>query len=315
MDLRPIRYVTFDGGGVLGRRYVGLLLALRRYIAVSMPETSYDAWLHEVEGVAGTSVGAIFALGFLLNVPDQKMCDLVEETNSLSAYMKRPDIGLTYEHFGLDDGSGIRDIVSGTLCSVGIAPTITLRDLRRLTRKRYVAIAVDVNSNRVLELSAETTPDMRVIDAVYASCAVPLLYVPLTVGEHLLVDGGLLQNRPASFSGQKCLNFAVHHSSKDAQHPRPADAFEYIMRVLWVVCSTQTPPPSYGVVCCSRRGDTSPLFSLRDIGREEIQECINDSYALAMNQLMGNRLFETIAQVAERVLECNVAFSDVRLES
>jgi len=58
-------------------------------------------------------------------------------------------------------------------------------------------VATDVSSNNVKIWSKTNTPSEPVAFAVRASCSIPLFFQPVSAGESLYVDGGILSNLPA----------------------------------------------------------------------------------------------------------------------
>ncbi|ADB51974.1 patatin-like phospholipase family protein [Conexibacter woesei] len=78
------------------------------------------------------------------------------------------------------------------------APRATLDELgRRLARDelrfdgRLRVVCVERESGRRVVFGAPGAPPATVAEAVQASCSVPWLYRPVTIGEHEYVDGGL----------------------------------------------------------------------------------------------------------------------------
>lgn len=71
---------------------------------------------------------------------------------------------------------------------------------------RLAINTVDAHSGRVVRFVTHATPltrppDYHIVDAItvdmiMASCAIPLLFPPVRIGQHLLWDGGLLVNTP-----------------------------------------------------------------------------------------------------------------------
>jgi predicted acylesterase/phospholipase RssA len=55
-------------------------------------------------------------------------------------------------------------------------------------------------------MSHKTHPDWRVIDAVYASCALPIIFAPLIKGDECYVDGGMM----CSYPMKSCLDDGNH---------------------------------------------------------------------------------------------------------
>jgi NTE family protein len=96
-----------------------------------------------------------------------------------------------------------------------VADTAQLRERLRETFRgdylppgdvRLAINTVDANTGHVVRFVNVTTPltrppdyhivDRISVDMILASCSIPLLFPPVTIGKHLLWDGGLLVNTP-----------------------------------------------------------------------------------------------------------------------
>ena len=198
------RYMAVSSAGTRGAAYLGVIDALEDHLAAKTG-TTYDAWRRQIVGVAGTSAGAIAVLFFALGLPRAVRHALVAELTDLRALLRKPDIGLLLQNFGLEDGTAFKRVVQRALESGGMSAHSTLGDLSRLLRIDFVCMATDLQTGSAVPLSAANYPDMRVADAVYASCCVPFLFAPQRVGGALAVDGCLSCALPEVFDEAKTL--------------------------------------------------------------------------------------------------------------
>jgi len=56
--------------------------------------------------------------------------------------------------------------------------------------------AANVSQQRLDVFSADTTPSIRIMDAICASCAIPLMFTPITLNGDVYCDGGVLEMYP-----------------------------------------------------------------------------------------------------------------------
>ncbi|HUJ34608.1 MAG TPA: patatin-like phospholipase family protein, partial [Solirubrobacteraceae bacterium] len=132
-------------------------------------------------------------------------------------------------------------------------PTATLRDLRRNIDRleprfdgRLRVIAVDRGNGRRVVFGSPGSPRASVADAVAASCTVPWLFVPVTIGGREYVDGGIWSptNLDAAPAGRDthvlCLN--------------PTASIPPSSRVLSVVRSVSRSAVSVEALVLRRRG-------------------------------------------------------------
>ena len=194
------RYLSFSSSGSYGFVFEGFVRAV---------EDHAPTWLRDLRGVAGTSGGAIMALVVALGIGREAREDLVARLCDITNVVRRPDVSLMVRDFGMEDGSALRGIVEDILTRGGLSRASTLRDLRRLLRLEVVFVAHDLHTCRAVHLSADSEPDMPVADAVFASCAVPLVFAPLRAGGRALCDGALSECVPDVFPDAETLSVIV----------------------------------------------------------------------------------------------------------
>ncbi len=153
--------LCFGGGGARGFAHIGALRAFE------------EAGL-KFDVVAGTSVGALVGALYAFGVSSEVM-------KRYAASLEMRDL-----HNGIlltpNDPMKIGKVATDLLGGVDIANAGT----------KFAAVAVDL-----IEAEQVVLDRGNVGAVVAASCAVPVLYRPLSYGGRHLVDGGLLNNIPA----------------------------------------------------------------------------------------------------------------------
>ena len=76
-----------------------------------------------------------------------------------------------------------------------------MSELYEKTKIDFYIYVSELNSFTCECISHKTHPDWTVVDAVYASCALPIIFKPLICGEKAYADGGFFLNYPIS----KCI--------------------------------------------------------------------------------------------------------------
>ncbi|HEX2693362.1 MAG TPA: patatin-like phospholipase family protein [Gemmatimonadaceae bacterium] len=189
--------LVLGGGGLKGFAHIGVIRALE--------ELKIDPTV-----VAGTSIGALIAAAYGNGMPVSEMEDrarnlkrrdlfrlnrmgmLLERTKSPSIYLEDP----------------LRKVVEGV---------VQQPDFQKL-KKRVLVNTVDIQRGSQVVWGLHGLRDVSVIDAVYASCALPGFYPPGYVGGRLCVDGGVIDNLPASIAGRGMdLVIAVDTGSSDLE--------------------------------------------------------------------------------------------------
>ena len=188
-----VKNIVINGGGyIIFNTYGALKEAHNRGL-----------WKYEeIECFFGTSSGSMMSLILALNYPWEDIDDFI---------IKRPwnhvfkfnimNIFDYYTNNGILDKSFIYEIFIPLLKGKDIEPTITFAEFHLLTGKSLYCYATDLNTFDIVELSHETTPNMIMLDGIYASSCLPILCKPLKVENTYLMDG-LFCNYPIS----KCLD-------------------------------------------------------------------------------------------------------------
>jgi predicted patatin/cPLA2 family phospholipase len=76
----------------------------------------------------------------------------------------------------------------------GILPSVTFRQLHRITQLSLSIFATCVDTNELVSFHHTKTPDVKVIDAVLASCCIPLIFPIYTIETKRYIDGGMISD-------------------------------------------------------------------------------------------------------------------------
>lgn len=183
----PPRHLVLSGGGIKVISIVGALRTLEE-----------KGMLKNVKVVSGVSAGAwlafMIASGLTMKVIEKMVVDLefgIVRNLSPDAIVGFP------ETFGLDDGSNLKKFLESIMRVVmKIDPAITFSGLSK--KIRFKCWATDLNTRSIREFSVEKTPNIRIIEALHASMAIPLYFTPVLDPEtgHMLSDGGIQGSLP-----------------------------------------------------------------------------------------------------------------------
>jgi predicted acylesterase/phospholipase RssA len=177
-----IKNIIFTGGGFKGWAYIGTLQALDEYIDFK-----------KIEQVIGVSVGSLFGLCYVLGIKWDFLLDYVMNLNITEHADINLDTLLTNQSFleGIKITEVFREIISSK-----IQPDVTFRELRYYTNVLFTVNALNVTKHTLEYFNSKLTPDIKVIDAVRASCNLPFLFPPYKIGNCFYYDGGLCNNCP-----------------------------------------------------------------------------------------------------------------------
>lgn len=154
--------LALGGGAVLGFSHLGILEAL------------HDAGIR-VHRIAGTSAGALVAALHAFDVGPARMHEL------LVPLTWRKVSRFSASSLGLLSNQAITDLLDDELGPVRIEDA----------RIPLAIVTADIHTGEAVVLR-----DGPLADAVRASTAIPGIYAPVTIGDRVLVDGGIVANVP-----------------------------------------------------------------------------------------------------------------------
>lgn len=213
-------HVVFTGGGLGGITYLGVI----RYMQ--------EHGLHKaVREVAGTSIGSFFACMLAMNVLAGELEEYLKEffQNKENTTLFLMDSILSIlDEYGLSDGKMlIRPIKHFVETKYGWKEdTITIRDFVKKTGVNVIICAANVQRQKPVYFSTDTTPDVCLYDALQASMSLPVLMKPVRIQGELYVDGGVCDNIPISGfpkSGQQ--RTLVAKCAQSVPKDMPCDSF------------------------------------------------------------------------------------------
>jgi len=188
-----IKHIVCSGGGVTGFAFYGAI------------KESYNRgeWkLENIQSIYGTSVGSIFAV----------ILSLQYDWKTLDDYLiKRPwqnvfkfnvySIFESLQKRGIFDQTTIIETFRPLFNGKDLSIDITMKELYEFSKYELHLFATEINSFEIVDISYKTHPDWKVVDAVYSSCAIPIIFSPFEKNNKYYCDGAVLLNYPIS----KCI--------------------------------------------------------------------------------------------------------------
>jgi predicted acylesterase/phospholipase RssA len=158
--------LVLSGGGARGFAHVGVLEIVEELqLAVDL--------------VVGVSMGSIIGAGYAAGLSSAQMANLARAMRLLNVFRPRPG------RLNLVDPAGIRAVISRIFGDLRFA------DLER----ELVVVSSSLTTGEHVVIR-----DGPVVDAIVASCAIPLVFPPVSRDGHLLLDGGLIDGLPISIA-------------------------------------------------------------------------------------------------------------------
>jgi predicted acylesterase/phospholipase RssA len=188
MATTKIKHVVISGGSIYGLSYYGILKHLFQQHFLDHAS---------IETMHATSIGCVISV----------FAGLSMEWGSLDKYLvNRPwqdvfpitlfSLINCVQTNGIFNIDVIRAVFLPVFRAMDIDIGVTMQELYDRTNIEMHFYTVEVCEFRVVDLSYRTHPHWTVVECVYASCCVPILFQPLTKDGLVYTDGGVLCNCP-----------------------------------------------------------------------------------------------------------------------
>jgi predicted acylesterase/phospholipase RssA len=187
-----IKHLVIAGGGDYGFAF---------YSALS--ESHRDGFwnIHNIKTMYGTSIGSLIVVclalaktisfdmydDFMLNRPWHKVFD----------FHLRKILQLVKEK-GVFNKKLVEVGMSPVFNAVDIPMDITMADYYRHTNIEIHLMVSNMTTLELMDVSYKTCPDWKVLDAIYASMGLPVLFEPYVVDGNVYADGGFINNFPVN---------------------------------------------------------------------------------------------------------------------
>ncbi|MBR1977127.1 patatin-like phospholipase family protein [bacterium] len=205
-------FCIFGGGGIRGTAYVGAVQALSE-LGI------------EIDGCAGSSVGAVFAGLWTVGYTTEELRELFYKTN----FDIFRDINIDIlKVFAITKGdyfqNWIKDLIEkkfyGEKYVEGKNPPVRFCDID----KKLVILSVNLSDSTYHEFSKECTPEVELAYAIRASVSIPGFFKPVEYNGKYLVDGDLIKSWPLwrisenlCPKNRKILEFRLEDNEKSAK--------------------------------------------------------------------------------------------------
>ena len=208
-----IKYLVMSGGGPVGFLEYGILKHLSKMNIIKHSN---------IKSIYATSIGTLIALIFSLQFDWDWMDDfLVKRPWHNLVNITSNDYLNLFNLKGLLNISAIVDAIKPLLLAKDIDINITLKELYELTNIDLHLFTVNLNKFCKIDLNYKSHPDLKLIEAMYMSMSVPILFQPIFYNNEYYLDGGMLVNCPLNecFYTEKCNADEILALINDKRHP------------------------------------------------------------------------------------------------
>jgi Patatin-like phospholipase len=188
-----IKHLVISGGSVWGFSAFGILYEamISRFLDVNKLESLYL-----------TSVGTIIGIMISLKIDPTIMREyLIQRPWEVVCKKSTSSVLEIYDNKGIVQINFFVECFSPLFKSIDLDVNSTMLDLYNYNGMDIHMYITELNSFTLIDISYKTHPEWRIIDAIHASCTIPIVFTPIVKDNECYVDGGFFMNYPIS----KCL--------------------------------------------------------------------------------------------------------------
>lgn len=194
---KTIKHIVISGGGPVGFPFYGALKEL----------SQRKIWeIENIETMHGISIGSILIVFLSLKYKWDVFDDFI---------IKRPWHNLfkvnmftiinSFQNKGIYSRDVMEEIFLPLFKDNDISTDVTMKEFYEITKIDIHIYASEVYSYVLTDFSHKTHPDMKLIDVVYCSCCIPIIFTPLLLEDKCYCDGAIILNYPI----QQCLSKGI----------------------------------------------------------------------------------------------------------
>lgn len=209
-----IEHLVLSGGSYFGLYQLGVL----KYLS----EVEYYS-IHQIRTIYATSVGSLIGTILSLKIPMKDIEQyLIHKPWHKYICLESDKLINSYYKKGLMDRSFFISILEPLLNTVDLDTTITLKEFYNYSKIKICIMVYNVNKNQCVSLDYLSHPELPLLDAIYMSCSIPVVFQPLVYNGDYYLDGGIEDNYPVykCFKGEGAkvetiLGIHVHNPEED----------------------------------------------------------------------------------------------------
>ena len=196
--------------------------------------------MKSIKNYVGTSAGAVLCAFAALGYTSKEMADFFVQNLCNDESINRmnlDDILSIFTTYGLSNGDNLMIFFRRMICKkLGQErENITFIELAKLCGRNLVVCVSNLSKERQEFWSVDTKPNVSVITALRASCAIPIIFTPVIIDGDIYIDGGLYDNFPIDYFKQNMLRDILGINIKTKGYQKIANFMEYIKFVIFSV--------------------------------------------------------------------------------
>ena len=190
------KHLIITGGGPIGFISYGVVRSMAKR----------DVYSHEtIQTFHGVSSGGILCAILSCGVDWHLLDDyLIKRPWEELLYVSPERLFAAFANNGVFGDDLIESVMEPLLQCLELTTDVSLKEFHSATGKTIVLYAHDLNAAEfdLYPVSHVTHPDMKLVTAIRATCALPIILQPVSVRGAYLIDGGVVTNVPVNASIQ-----------------------------------------------------------------------------------------------------------------
>lgn len=183
-----IEHLVLSGGANVGFAFAGVIGTLIRNGILNV---------ENIKTIHGVSVGAISAFYFTVGYPIEDLEKYLIERPWKDLYkLDFPSVVRAVQDGGMYERDTIVRGMEPLLKGKDLSIDITLEEYYEYNKKELHIYATEYSELKLIDISYKTHPHWKLVDAIYASCCLPVLFVPFFHENQYFIDGAVLMNYP-----------------------------------------------------------------------------------------------------------------------
>ena len=211
--MKTIKHLVLSGGGVIGLVEYGALKYLSNRKIIDHKN---------IESIYATSIGSFIAFIYILNLEWSWIDDFLIKRpwEKLFTFSYIDYINLFYNK-GLVDKNVVIKAIKPLFLAKNIPINITLLEFYNLTKIELNIFTCNLNIFKKVKLNYINNPNLELLDAIYISSTVPVLFSPLYIDNCYYLDGGIFINCPINecITDKKCCHHEILCFTSDKREP------------------------------------------------------------------------------------------------
>lgn len=184
-----IKHLIISGGAIGGLIQYGAL-----YKFLDKQFIKFD----DIESAHCVSIGSLLSVIFMLQIEKDLFDNYILNRPFDRMYEITPEIifSLPLSNGCFDPCEKIGEFIKPFLTFSGLSLDTTLKEFYDMTKKDLYIYTCELNSMTLEILHHTTQPDLKLVSALSMSCAIPLLFKPISYENKYYIDGGIVNNYP-----------------------------------------------------------------------------------------------------------------------